>query len=76
MKKSRAHFPRIKTIAYEGTGTANPLAFRHYNPDEKIDGKTMSAQMRFSNRLLARVPRDGRRSVRARDDRAAVGKRP
>src|ERR1019366_10809825 len=40
MKKSRAHFPRIKPIAYEGPGAANPLAFRHYNPDEMIDGKT------------------------------------
>ena len=48
MKKARAHFPRIKTIAYEGPGTANALAFRHYNPDEKIDGKTMSAHLRFS----------------------------
>ena len=48
MKKSRAHFPRLKTIAYEGPGTANPLAFRHYNPDEKFDGKTMQAHLRFS----------------------------
>jgi xylose isomerase len=48
MKKLRAHFPRIKPIAYEGPGTANPLAFRHYTPDEKIDGQTMSAHLRFS----------------------------
>src|ERR1035437_8897404 len=48
MKKSRAHFPRIKTIAYEGPGAANPLAFRHYNPDELIEGKSMSAHLRFS----------------------------
>ena len=48
MKKPRAHFSRIRIIAYEGPGTANPLAFRHYNPDEKIDGQTMSAHLRFS----------------------------
>ena len=48
MKKTRAHFPRLKTIAYEGPGSANPLAFRHYNPDEKIDGVKMSAHLRFS----------------------------
>ena len=48
MKKSRAHFPRIKTIAYEGPQSTNPLAFRHYNPDEVIDGKTMAAHLRFS----------------------------
>ena len=48
MKKSRAHFARIKTIAYEGPDSANPLAFRHYNPDEIIDGQSMSAHLRFS----------------------------
>ncbi len=48
MKSSRSHFPRIKRIAFEGPGSANPLAFRHYNPDEVIDGRTMSAHLRFS----------------------------
>ena len=48
MKKSRAHFPRIPIIAYEGPCTANALAFRHYNPDEVIDGQTLSAHLRFS----------------------------
>ena len=46
--KPRAHFPRIKTIAYEGPKSANPLAFRHYNPDEVVDGKPVSAHLRFS----------------------------
>ena len=53
MKTSRAHFPKIKPIAYEGPGSANALAFRHYQPDELIDGKTMSEHMRFSLELLA-----------------------
>ncbi|MEO6874638.1 MAG: xylose isomerase [Opitutaceae bacterium] len=48
MKKARAHFPKIKTIAYEGPKSTNPLAFHHYNPEEVIDGKTMSAHLRFS----------------------------
>ena len=48
MKKTTAHFAKINTIAYEGPGATNALAFRHYNPDELIDGKTMSAHMRFS----------------------------
>jgi xylose isomerase len=46
MKKS--HFPRIKTIAYEGPKSARALAFKHYNPDEVIDGRTMGAHLRFS----------------------------
>ena len=48
MKKARAHFPKIRTIAYEGPKSANPLAFHHYNPDEVIDGKPLSAHLRFS----------------------------
>ncbi len=47
-KKPRAHFPRIPRIAYEGPKSTNALAFRHYNPDEVIDGQTMSAHLRFS----------------------------
>ncbi len=48
MKKSRAHFPKIGPIAYEGPGTAKQLAFRHYDPDEIVDGKPLSAHLRFS----------------------------
>ncbi|WP_221032712.1 xylose isomerase [Actomonas aquatica] len=45
--KSR-HFAGIPQIPFEGTGTDNALAFRHYNPDEVIDGKTLKDHMRFS----------------------------
>src|ERR1035438_5572490 len=48
MKKGRPHFPRIGVIAYEGPQTDNPLAFRHYDPDERIDGRTLAAHLRFS----------------------------
>ena len=48
MKKSRAHFPTIPPIPYEGPKTDNPLAFRHYNPDEMIDGKSLADHLRFS----------------------------
>ncbi|BDS08642.1 xylose isomerase [Oceaniferula spumae] len=41
------HFPDIPTIQYEGTSTTNPLAFRHYNPDEKVGDKTMREHLRF-----------------------------
>ena len=36
-----SHFPKIKAIRYEGPQSTNPLAFRYYNPDEKIEGKTL-----------------------------------
>ena len=45
---AKTHFSKIKTISYEGSGSANPLAFKHYNPAEKVGGKTMKEVMRFS----------------------------
>jgi xylose isomerase len=48
MKNAKAHFPKIRKIAYEGPKATNPLAFRHYDPDEIVDGKTVSQHMRFS----------------------------
>ena len=42
-------FPDIPhPIPYEGPKSKNPLAFRHYNADEVIDGKTMKDHLRFS----------------------------
>jgi len=41
-------FPEIEKIAYEGPDTKNPLAFRWYNEDEVVEGKTMKDHMRFS----------------------------
>jgi len=48
MKKSSQHFPGIGQIAYEGPSSANALSFKHYNPAEVIDGRTMKEHMRFS----------------------------
>jgi xylose isomerase len=48
MKSSRSHFPAINTVRYEGPRSTNPLAFRHYNPAEIVDGQTMEAHLRFS----------------------------
>jgi xylose isomerase len=41
-------FKGIPQIRYEGAKTTNPLAFRFYNPDEVIAGKTMREQLRFA----------------------------
>ena len=43
-----AYFPDIPKIQYEGPGSRNPFAFKHYNPDELIEGKTMRDHMRFA----------------------------
>lgn len=41
-------FPDIAKIGYEGAGSKNPLAFKHYNPAEVVDGRTMRDHLRFS----------------------------
>src|SRR5262249_13614242 len=42
------YFPEVKKIRFEGTDSTNPLAFRHYNPDEIVEGKTMREHLRFA----------------------------
>jgi xylose isomerase len=41
-------FPNVSKIRYEGPKSRNPLAFKHYNADEVIEGKTMKEHLRFS----------------------------
>ncbi|MCF7959062.1 MAG: xylose isomerase [Phycisphaerae bacterium] len=41
-------FSGISKINYEGPTSKNPLAFKHYNATEVIDGKTMEDHLRFS----------------------------
>ena len=42
------YFANIGKIRYEGKNSTNPLAFKYYNPDEIIGGKTMKEQLRFA----------------------------
>jgi len=41
-------FPGIGVIAYEGPKSKNALAFKHYNSQEVVAGKTMAEHLRFS----------------------------
>ncbi len=41
-------FPGISKVQFEGKDSKNPLAFRHYNADEIIMGKTMAEHLRFA----------------------------
>jgi xylose isomerase len=38
----------VGKIKYEGPKSKNPLAFKYYNPDEVVMGKTMKEQLRFA----------------------------
>lgn len=42
------YFPEVDRIQYEGPSSRNPLAFRYYNPDEIVEGRSMSDWLRFS----------------------------
>ena len=35
-------------VRYEGPSSTNPLAFRWYNPEQKVLGKTMRDHFRFA----------------------------
>lgn len=43
-----AYFPDVPQIEYEGPHSKNPFAFRWYNPNEVVEGKTMRDHFRFS----------------------------
>jgi xylose isomerase len=42
------YFKKIKPIPYEGPKSKKTLAFKHYNPDEKVGKKTMKEHLRYS----------------------------
>ena len=42
------YFPDVPKVAFEGPKSTNPFAFRHYNPSEVVEGKTMLEHFRFA----------------------------
>jgi len=47
-KTKKGFYPGIGKINYEGPKSKNPLAFRWYNPEEKVGGKKMKEHLRFA----------------------------
>ena len=45
---STGFFADIGPIRYEGPDSTNPLAYRHYNPDEVVLGKRLEDHLRFA----------------------------
>ena len=41
-------FEGFSPIKYEGTDSTNPMAFRHYDPDEVVLGKRLEDHLRFA----------------------------
>lgn len=47
-KSKKEVYPGIGKIEYEGKKSKNPLAFRWYNPEQKVGGKKMKDHLRFA----------------------------
>ncbi len=45
---STGFFDGINAPTFEGANSSNPLAFKHYNPDEVVAGKRMEDHLRFA----------------------------
>ncbi len=45
---SKAYFPSIGQIAFEGVESANPLAFRYYDAKRVVAGRSLESWMRFA----------------------------
>lgn len=43
-----SYFPQVGKISYEGPQSKNPLAFRWYDANELVEGKSMRDHLRFS----------------------------
>ena len=44
----REYFKGIGKIQFEGPSSRNPLAFRYYDEDQVVGGKTMKEHFRFA----------------------------
>ena len=44
----KEYFPEIPAVKYEGKESDNPLAFKYYEPEKVVAGKTMEEHFRFA----------------------------
>ena len=44
----KAYFPDVDQIKHEGPDSDNPLAFKTYDPEREVAGKTMEEHLRFA----------------------------
>ena len=48
LKGEKEYFEGIQQIQFEGNESDNPLAFRWYNPDQMVRGKSMAEHFKFA----------------------------
>lgn len=44
----KQYFPNVPAVKYEGAKSKNPMAFKFYDPEEIIRGKSMKNQLKFA----------------------------
>ncbi|PAF19263.1 xylose isomerase [Terribacillus saccharophilus] len=54
-----AYFENVSKVVYEGAASTNPLAFKFYDPEERIAGKTMEEILRFGVAYWHTMTMDG-----------------
>jgi xylose isomerase len=47
-KGKKSYFNTVDKITFEGRDSDNPLAFKYYDPERIVDGKTMEEHFRFA----------------------------
>ncbi|MEO0527789.1 MAG: xylose isomerase [Bacteroidota bacterium] len=48
MANTKEYFKSVGTIKFEGKGSDNPLAYKYYNPEQIVAGKTMAEHFKFA----------------------------
>ena len=48
LKGDKEYFKNIPAIKYEGPKSDNPFAFKYYNPDQIVAGKSMREHFKFA----------------------------
>lgn len=54
-----SYFPQVEKVIFEGKESTNDFAFRHYNPEEVVEGKTMREHLRFALAYWHTMTQDG-----------------
>jgi xylose isomerase len=54
-----AYFESVNKVKYEGPHSTNPFAFKFYNPEEKVNGKTMEEFLRYGVAYWHTLTMDG-----------------
>jgi xylose isomerase len=45
---AKTFFPEVEFVPFEGKDSDNPFAFKYYNPEQLISGKSMADHFRFA----------------------------